>query len=480
MEQIIGEGSYGVVAQKKNSATVHKYSHWLSEFSKDDGYIVCSVLREVCFYQYIRRALSNSHYSYLAAPPHSINKALSVTRNQTAVAVSQKHGGKRLTVLGEGDRTVENFLKIFLQILQAVAWLKSFGCSHGDIKADNILVDLNWKASLIDFGSACFFHHKNLSHDANRCTITTVAPEELLHRKWTVAADVWSCGVVMFEFLSRKAFILELAETMHGEKYRAELHRLIYKNGDTKSIGEAEDLLKDLYANTSEGHIYATICRYISDKNISELIQSALTVDPHMRPDAEDLLSMEAFAPHEPKRYLLFNWQQFKTQACDYDYVDLKKVPSINRQLALQFMALLVNMPKSPFRKSWFGHAALMFDRWMFRASQKTTLPNNLSLHAAIALAISGAVLSHSFVQVSDIATHSKSSHEEVETTMGDFLDVLHWQVWNMSPDLLVLQETSRQPPVKIQLALYMKVALLSESVASVAEILKEMMQHSQ
>ena len=48
-------------------------------------------------------------------------------------------------------------LQIFKQILNTFALLKKYGIYHRDIKAENILIDLNTNtATLIDFGFAIF------------------------------------------------------------------------------------------------------------------------------------------------------------------------------------------------------------------------------------------------------------------------------------------------------------------------------------
>lgn len=471
MEQIIiGEGSYGVVAAKKNSSTVNKYCHWLTDRSSVDSYLVCSTIREVCFYQYLRRANSTPN-SYFSHPPASINKVHSATRNETAIALAQHHHGKRLTSLTDSDRNLENFQKIFHQILQGIHWLHSYGASHGDIKADNILVDLNFKATLIDFGSACFFHHPGIVQEASRCTITTVAPEEVLHPRWTIECDVWSIAVVMFEFLTKKIWIVELIRQVKGEEAASEWHRLVYKKGDTDGMEQGEKILKDLYANATSGQINALIGRSIADRSICEILGAALVVDKRARCTAWEMLNSPVFAGVEVKFFPAWNFTG-SGDAYPYDTLEIKKAPGLDRQLALQFIALMVSMPKSPFRRSWFGHACMLFDRWQFRAAAKRVLPQNLSSHAIIALAVTGAILSHSCILMKDLATHSKTDEAVLEHEMADFFDVMGWQVWNMSPDLWCLKKWNRQPTIKIQLKLYLKMALLTDSVDSLSEML--------
>lgn len=50
--------------------------------------------------------------------------------------------------------------QIFHQICSAVKYLHSKGVAHRDIKAENIMIDSDFKAKLIDFGLAAQFNQE--------------------------------------------------------------------------------------------------------------------------------------------------------------------------------------------------------------------------------------------------------------------------------------------------------------------------------
>ena len=54
----------------------------------------------------------------------------------------------------KGPLPQQKVAKIFFQICQAVKYLHSQGIIHRDIKAENIVVDANFNAKLVDFGLA--------------------------------------------------------------------------------------------------------------------------------------------------------------------------------------------------------------------------------------------------------------------------------------------------------------------------------------
>ena len=69
----------------------------------------------------------------------------------------------------------------FKQMLQALHYLHSKGIAHRDLKLENILLDLNYDAKLIDFGFASPFKGADdISEDLNIAgTENFMAPEML-------------------------------------------------------------------------------------------------------------------------------------------------------------------------------------------------------------------------------------------------------------------------------------------------------------
>ncbi len=103
---------------------------------------------------------------------------------------------------------VEQRIRLFLDVLAAVANAHSNLVVHRDLKPSNILVTEQGEAKLLDFGIAAL-----LSSGADDVTPLTrnvgpgltpgyASPEQLLGQPITTATDVYSLGIVLFELLA--------------------------------------------------------------------------------------------------------------------------------------------------------------------------------------------------------------------------------------------------------------------------------------
>ncbi|KAF1861666.1 hypothetical protein Lal_00026074 [Lupinus albus] len=91
----------------------------------------------------------------------------------------------------------------FQQLISGVGYCHSMQICHRDLKMENILLDGNPVPLLkiCDFG----FSKSNLLHSRPKSTVGTptyVAPEVFLRQEYDgKAADVWSCGVILYTML---------------------------------------------------------------------------------------------------------------------------------------------------------------------------------------------------------------------------------------------------------------------------------------
>jgi serine/threonine protein kinase len=94
------------------------------------------------------------------------------------------------------ERTAAEYLA---QITDAVAYCHSKHIIHRDIKPENILVGLKGELKLADFGRAV--HAPNSPRRTFAGTADYLSPEMVAGQEHDARTDVWTIGVLLYEFL---------------------------------------------------------------------------------------------------------------------------------------------------------------------------------------------------------------------------------------------------------------------------------------
>lgn len=85
------------------------------------------------------------------------------------------------------------------QIASALSFLHSNGIIHRDLKPENILVDFNHNLKLSDFGWS--INANNVKRSTMCGTLDYLSPEMVTGQPYDHRSDVWSLGVLIYEFL---------------------------------------------------------------------------------------------------------------------------------------------------------------------------------------------------------------------------------------------------------------------------------------
>lgn len=104
-----------------------------------------------------------------------------------------------------GALDAQTATRLFLMIADAVGYVHSRGIIHRDLKANNIKIDEQGSAKLLDFGISKSGDSPKLTTDGNIVgTLLYLSPEQVRGHEATPASDIWALGVLFYEMVTGK------------------------------------------------------------------------------------------------------------------------------------------------------------------------------------------------------------------------------------------------------------------------------------
>ncbi|KAJ1433515.1 Serine/threonine-protein kinase, active site [Sesbania bispinosa] len=125
------------------------------------------------------------------------------TKTKIYIVMEYVSGGHLLDKLSYSKKLNEcEARKIFQQLIDAVDYCHNRGVYHRDLKPENLLLDSKGNLKVSDFGLSALKKPNDVLN--TRCgSPCYVAPELLMSKGYEgAAADVWSCGVILYELLA--------------------------------------------------------------------------------------------------------------------------------------------------------------------------------------------------------------------------------------------------------------------------------------
>ena len=161
-------------------------------------------------------------------------------------------------------------LLYFQQLISGIEYLGKLGIAHRDLKPENLLINSKKELKIADFGLSNIYKKNQLL--STPCgSPSYAAPEMLSGQKYSgLAADIWSCGVILFTMLCG---------------------RLPFEDNDNVK----------LYEKIKRGNF--TIPEYISE-NGKDLLKKILNVDPEKRYDITQIKQHAWFNQLEKDKYM--------------------------------------------------------------------------------------------------------------------------------------------------------------------------------
>jgi tetratricopeptide (TPR) repeat protein len=122
------------------------------------------------------------------------------------LALEYVEGRDLLAFVRERGLDLGRRVELFLQVLDAVDFAHRCLVVHRDLKPGNVLVDENGRAKLLDFGISKVLEDGSPDELATRTgsralTPAYASPEQLRGERVTIASDIYSLGVMLYELL---------------------------------------------------------------------------------------------------------------------------------------------------------------------------------------------------------------------------------------------------------------------------------------
>jgi serine/threonine-protein kinase len=194
----------------------------------------------------------------------------------------ERLGGETIRALIQrgGIETQEQAVWIGLQLAMALGYLQAAQIVHRDLKPDNVVVDRNGVAKLLDFGVARLKDSRLTEFGVRIGTLRYMSPEQVKSDPLTFSSDMYAFGVLLFEMLTfQLPYQAENVEDFFGVILRSEPNLALLQNA--KVPDEVISLIKRCLEKQPEnrfssfGEISAVLRRFVLPERLEHFPQSS-------------------------------------------------------------------------------------------------------------------------------------------------------------------------------------------------------------
>ncbi|CAM8925557.1 unnamed protein product [Rhodiola kirilowii] len=189
----VGEGTFAKVKFARNSETGNSVAMKVMAKSTILKHkMVDQIKREISIMKIVRHPYIVRLHEVLAS------------QTKIYIILEFVSGGELFDKIARDGRISENeSRRYFQQLIDAVAHCHSKGVYHRDLKPENLLLDSYGNLKVSDFGLSALPMEGDGLLQTTCGTPNYVAPEVLSYRGYDgAAADIWSCGVILFVLMA--------------------------------------------------------------------------------------------------------------------------------------------------------------------------------------------------------------------------------------------------------------------------------------
>lgn len=294
LNQVIGEGAYGVVASAQDVVTGDQVAVKRIKRVLDTYPMATRILRELKFLRLLRGHNNVIEVKDILVPSDSDRF------NDTFVVFELMPCDLARVISSSAPLNAANVKYLMFQLLRGIQYLHTAGVLHRDLKPSNILVDSRCSLKICDFGLARAAFRAQNDTDLILWTDYVAtrwyrAPELIMphENNYGPAIDVWSAGCIFAEMLCRKPLL-------PGNDEYDQFRRITSITG-TPSLDviekmrnpKARDYLKGIKPTPAPD--FRAIFPRDTDPQAIMLIKAMLEFDPEKRISAHNALMTDYF-----------------------------------------------------------------------------------------------------------------------------------------------------------------------------------------
>jgi serine/threonine protein kinase len=299
LNQVIGEGAYGVVASALDVHTGESVAVKRIKRVLDTYPMATRILRELKFLRLLR-----GHENVIEIKDILVPSDRDKFNDTFVVFELMPCDLSRVIFTSGTPLTPQNVKYLMFQLLRGIHYLHAAGVIHRDLKPSNILVDSKCRLKICDFGlaRAAFYTENSNTADGDVALWTDYvatrwyrAPELLMPRSTNYgrAIDMWSAGCIFAELIMRKPLF-------PGENADDQLRRITEFTGkpDLASIQKIRSVRAQEILGSMPAHGPINMANFFppdSDPAVVRLIMRMLEFDPEHRMTARDALMDDYF-----------------------------------------------------------------------------------------------------------------------------------------------------------------------------------------
>jgi len=186
-------------------------------------------------------------------------------QNRTYIVMEYVQGESLKELMAKRDLRMSELIDIAMQISQGLAKAHQAGIIHRDIKPQNVLIDKDCRARIVDFGLAKLKGDIKITQSGSALgTVSYISPELAQGQQMDRRSDIFSLGVILYEMIAGRlpfqgenlaAILRSITNEQpqplarYNNRVSPELQRIVSKvlsKDKAERYQHADDLLADL------------------------------------------------------------------------------------------------------------------------------------------------------------------------------------------------------------------------------------------